>query len=96
MGQRTSRDGEGSVAARRWGGILALAITLAAVGLNFLWFARHGLGPATLVAMSWPLWLGALAAVVAVAGGGWLLGRALAGRDDPHAADASGPPEARD
>ena len=65
----------------RWMGLLSVLVTLAGVGLNFAWFARRGLGPGALVAMSWPLWLVAGAAVVAVAGGGWVLGRLLAGRN---------------
>jgi len=93
--QRTSEAGADSVAARRWSGILLLVVTLAGVGLNFLWFARRGLGPVLLVTMAWPLWLGVSAAVVAVAGGGWLLGRALGGRRQPDGADDGGPPEAR-
>lgn len=80
-GRRSPRRAEGVSGAARWAGRVALVVTLAGVGSNVWWFARRGMGPAALLAVSWPAWLAASCAVAALVGAGWLAGRALAARD---------------
>lgn len=93
--ERAAPDREGPTRALRWVGLFTLLVTLVGVGLNFAWFARRGLGPGKVLALSWPLWLAVSAAVAAVAGGGWLLGRLLAGQPGGEGSEGGEPPPSR-
>lgn len=59
------------------GGLVISLITLAAVGANVLWFARHGIPPGELLRIAGPLWLAVAAALAGFAGLAWLVGRWL-------------------
>lgn len=92
---RAASDREGSTRALRWVGLFTLLVTLVGVGLNFAWFARRGLSPGRVLALSWPLWVAVTVAVAAVAGGGWLLGRLLAGQPGGEGSEGGEPPPSR-